>query len=985
MKKALALAVLLLMPAAAARPATTALPGLEGPSSAAVDEARALVEAMVAAPNGPYSRVVWFCNDGSIQPARPFACRGHGGGVQHAEYSPERERLAELGWPVGTIFTATPFDELWDPATRHRQLRMLPLERYLLQSQGGWVLRHAQFLRGRLQVEDEERVGQELLQELVADPAWVDANLLTVRELLRAIPHHGGADRTGLVRRLAEQLAKSDASFQPLRIKIHNAPDAGDIERVQSWRDGAAKGGAAGPLLARADSLVSGLHLLMGPEGRLARLEAARRQLARQPRTANLAAMLQGLEQRALAGRVEALAGVMVGIRDGLAAEPPARRVRLIDMVRDVEEELRLASFDLLQRPSPPSRRLLFQLTADLVDAAYGAGLLSAGEREAAALPLREAAAADTLPVSAYLDAVQAARRVGAWAMGTVLWNFGDALSWMAALEPVAARYPDELLRGSVLLPLGEAVHALLLDAEGAAGTVHQVFGEPRAGLLGINPGLATGPLHVVDEALAGEPGVTRDQIVLLPVSVSELEPVAGILTLAEGNLLSHIQLLARNLGIPNAALSPQLARQLRERASRELLLGVSTSGVVVLEELDQLPPAVHRLLAADPVASAASRVRAPRPRLGDPTPLPLEQLDANMAGEVVGPKAANLGALHKLFPGRVAPTLALPFTVYAMHVRAGENSLDDRLRAAFRERERGELDEAGLLDRLESLRAEIEALTLQPEFAAGLERAMREEFGEAGGYGVFVRSDTNVEDLPQFTGAGLNRTVPHIVDPAALPAAIARVWASPFTPRALAWREQVLDDPEEVYVSVVLMRSVPSEKSGVLVTTNLAGGDTGYTVATSWGVGGAVDNESAETQLLWPDGRHRLLGEAKAPWQRRLRASGGVEWLPAPSGPVLTTDERAQLVTLVEELDRRREPERDPDGRPLPWDIEFGFVGGELQLFQIRPLVQKDSALADRVVELLAGRPAEHGPGVPVAAPVAPAAWPAPGAGGEL
>ena len=51
---------------------------------------------------------------------------------------------------------------------------------------------------------------------------------------------------------------------------------------------------------------------------------------------------------------------------------------------------------------------------------------------------------------------------------------------------------------------------------------------------------------------------------------------------------------------------------------------------------------------------------------------------------------------------------------------------------------------------------------------------------------GVFVRSDTNVEDLPGFTGAGLNKTIPNVVGYDAILQAIREVWASPFSDRAI-------------------------------------------------------------------------------------------------------------------------------------------------------------------------------------------------------
>jgi hypothetical protein len=46
-------------------------------------------------------------------------------------------------------------------------------------------------------------------------------------------------------------------------------------------------------------------------------------------------------------------------------------------------------------------------------------------------------------------------------------------------------------------------------------------------------------------------------------------------------------------------------------------------------------------------------------------------------------------------------------------------------------------------------------------------------------------------------------------------------------------------------------MQSVPSDKSGVMVTTDLATRGPGLTVSTAWGVGGAVAGEAVETLVL--------------------------------------------------------------------------------------------------------------------------------------
>jgi phosphoenolpyruvate synthase/pyruvate phosphate dikinase len=142
----------------------------------------------------------------------------------------------------------------------------------------------------------------------------------------------------------------------------------------------------------------------------------------------------------------------------------------------------------------------------------------------------------------------------------------------------------------------------------------------------------------------------------------------------------------------------------------------------------------------------------------------------------------------------------------------------------------------------LARLRTWIERADPGPEFREHLARTLAERFGADGSFGVFVRSDTNVEDLPGFTGAGLNLTISNVVGTAQVLDAIRRVWASPFTERAFGWRQAHMEQPEYVFPAVVVQRSFPSEKSGVMVTSDVDTGRMGWlTVAVSEGVGGAV------------------------------------------------------------------------------------------------------------------------------------------------
>ena len=251
-----------------------------------------------------------------------------------------------------------------------------------------------------------------------------------------------------------------------------------------------------------------------------------------------------------------------------------------------------------------------------------------------------------------------------------------------------------------------------------------------------------------------------------------------------------------------------------------------------------------------------------------------------------------------------------------------------------------------------ENFRAELEAwiasATPDEDFRLRLAQAMKENFGPDGSYGVFVRSDTNVEDLPGFTGAGLNLTLPNVVGVERVLSAIPKVWASPFSARAFAWRQSHMDRPEHVFPAVLLLQSVDSEKSGVLVTQDIDSGRANWlSVAVNEGVGGAVDGQAAESlRIDLETGEVRLMAQATARTRRQVNPAGGVEVLPVRgSDYVLEENEIAQLIEFARELPERFPKIVNAEGQAVPADVEFGFLNGELQLFQIRPFLENRQA----------------------------------------
>ncbi|MGE3774289.1 MAG: PEP/pyruvate-binding domain-containing protein, partial [Gammaproteobacteria bacterium] len=582
------------------------------------------------------------------------------------------------------------------------------------------------------------------------------------------------------------------------------------------------------------------------------------------------------------------------------------------------------------------------------LDALYGTGLLS--RRQYAAMHAELAQLDAPAPTPAlYKQVLDYLALAPHWASQNYRLHFGSAMDKLTEIEPKAALFIQDQLRGSALLAHAELVDGLVRDANALNGISNRLFdADVGGGLRALNPGLAQG---ILSFALDGElERLDRDHIYVLPETVSDLPPVAGILTAGDGNPLSHVQLLARNLGIPNIAFDQRLLDQLRAHAGGRIVLAVSPGGAV------RIMPAsadTAALFAQDSNAAGNTTITVDLTKLDLAARdfIDLRALRAADSGRTVGPKAAKLGELKAHYPDAVADGIAIPFGRFRALLdqpMAGETgSVFDWMKRNYAELAALPADDPARREATERFRARLEqwVATADPgeAFRRELGARMREVFGADGSYGVFVRSDTNVEDLPGFTGAGLNLTLPNVVGEGAIFKAIAQVWASPFTARSFAWRQSLMTEPEHVYPAVLLLKSVDNDKSGVLVTREIDTGSADWlSVAVNEGVGGAVDGQSAESlRIHVPTGRVRLLAQATTPVRRQVVPEGGIRELPVTgSDSVLKPAEIESLIAFSRELPTRFPAIVDAAGQAAPADVEFGFQAGALRLFQIRPFL---------------------------------------------
>ena len=910
---------------------------------------RSWIEQMKEDPRGPFDAVKWFCKDGTVLPPAAYACQPHGGGHQHGQWSARTQQLRANGYYVANLLAGLDPAKTIAASSFNDQFRQMLIERYLMAVDDGWIMRRALFYRGAVQEEDERAGGRALLLALAGRPDWISLHYPELRIGVRALPHGAETASVQRVRQLAASLAERDPGFQSLRTKIHNAPEAEDAGRVREYAKGVSDAGRKQSL----EELAAEIDAVY----RAAPVSETLRAAAGKATDATLAAALRSTademeRSRSALATHGATGRLLATLRDAVPrARSAEARLELLELGLQMEAEHFLAGAELARDAGSLTRQQRVAALAAAVEGAYGTGALRGREREALQ-PVLAGLERPTLPLREYLDSLGYLGRVPGWASQGLAFHFQPAMTKLAGIEPRAELFVQDQLRSSPLLAYSRVLDTLARDGDRLAGVRHRMFdADMGTGFRALNPGLARGVL-VTRPDMARVGSFRSDGIYLLPETVAELPPVAGILTAGEGNPLSHVQLLARNLGIPNVAVSPAALDRVRAYDGQRVVLAVSPAGVVEI-----VPDGPEWDAYFD--SAGGDVVITPDLDKLDLTVrdfVSLDELRAGDSGRIVGPKAAKLGELRRAFPDKVAPGIAIPFGLFRKVVLdrpygPGGKTVFETMASEFRRIEA--MPQGAARDaEYEKLRAatyqRIHDTDPGPEFGAALARHMREVFGMVDGVGVFIRSDTNVEDLPGFTGAGLNLTLPNVVGLENIINGLREVWASPYTRRAFAWRNAHMDGPEHVYPAVLLLKTVPSDVSGVMITADVDTGDRDFlSVAVNEGVGGAVEGQAAESlRIDRRSGAIRLLAVASAPTRHVPNPRGGIDELPASGRETLLGPaEIRQLVDVSGEIPRKFPPITDVQGRPAPADVEFAFTDGRLQLLQIRPFLESRRA----------------------------------------
>lgn len=300
---------------------------------------------------------------------------------------------------------------------------------------------------------------------------------------------------------------------------------------------------------------------------------------------------------------------------------------------------------------------------------------------------------------------------------------------------------------------------------------------------------------------------------------------------------------------------------------------------------------------------------------------------------QLVGGKGANLGRLTQAgFP--VPPGSTVTTKAYDQFIAA--NTLAEVIAGHL-----AKIDYT-MADTVETQAAAIRQAIIQAPMPPQLTKAISDAYAALGDNPfVAVRSSGTAEDLEAASFAGQHDTYLDIRGTDAVVDAVKRCWASLWTARAVAYRQQKGFAHQEVGIAIVIQTMVESEISGVMFTANpMTTAVDEIVINASYGLGEAIVSGIVTPDLFVIDRkdlhvRRAVLGSKEVKIVRDPARSHGVVEQHVDQAdqerPCLTDDQLARLASMGQRVARYYED--------YPQDIEWGFAGDEFYLLQSRDI----------------------------------------------
>lgn len=440
-----------------------------------------------------------------------------------------------------------------------------------------------------------------------------------------------------------------------------------------------------------------------------------------------------------------------------------------------------------------------------------------------------------------------------------------------------------------------------------------------------LNIAKGIGRIHII-EKLDDHVEIGSNEILVLDEVPIQLPPVAGIITSQPSTPLSHINLLAKGWGIPNAYI----------KNAKELLKQYDTYWVTfeTLRENYTIKRANNdQLREYQRRQSQRTDLMRPRSDLAEKRLLDLSQQRAR-ASVAFGGKSANLGeVMFARLPGIVVPNgFTIPFHYYDEFIN--DNGLDDVIFGLLND-QKFVHDPAYRRGKLVELRQQIESAKFSAELR---QKVLAKVAREYPGKGLFVRSSSNSEDLPNFSGAGLYTTVPNVRGDQELIDAIRKVWASLWNFEAYEARERAGVDHSKIYMAVLLQEGINSESSGVMISTDPFDPENraAIYISAKRGLGiKVVEGQRIAEQILFRPRTNAIQVLTRSAEDSLLTfdEKGGVKEVPITGDRVVLTDEVIRRLVRAATAIKRVFGNREQD-------IEWAYMKGQIYIVQSRPFV---------------------------------------------
>jgi hypothetical protein len=448
---------------------------------------------------------------------------------------------------------------------------------------------------------------------------------------------------------------------------------------------------------------------------------------------------------------------------------------------------------------------------------------------------------------------------------------------------------------------------------------------------LALNTGKAIGRIHII-EKLDDTVEIGSNEILILKELPISLPPVRAIIVAKPSTPLSHINILAKGWNIPNIYI----------KDADKLFKEFDTWWVDLEATLTDYK--LKRIVDYDP------EKRPPIPNPPDQQVAPADLAVKKLTGLrqmrkkdsiAFGSKSANLGEmLFARLPGFIVPDgFTVPFYWYDKFIK--DNGFDKDI-DEFSDDYNFVHNPRYRRQKLEEFRARIQSGT----FDETLKRQIIQKWKtQLGGRSVFVRSSSNSEDLPNFSGAGLYSSVPNVKKEADLIEAVKKVWASLWKFEAYEARVRNYVDQQSVYMSALIQLSVDMQKGGVMISKDPFDDENKNAVYISAVCGhnsNVVNNNGIPEQILFNPKSNSVIVMTLSDQINSLKfsAEGGLEETPDKCANPVT--KRILTDWQVRSLAKTALNVRRIFGGKAEQDIEWGIMNGRIYIVQARPYIEK-------------------------------------------